>query len=407
MKVVCRKPHRFWYSINTMTADYALVSGSITYPEVGDAILKRDTGANTSQRRSILPSIEYSYIGQEGLGFSFSSSNEAVATVSSLGVVTPVAAGAVTITATATIDGSALVRTLDFTQTVTVAATVDTAINGVTGSLRKEITDNIAAAVSGKDPNTTKPLFSTANHATGTYVYNTACWAYGWASMITCFSPWNSRGAQQRAGVAVTAINTVHATHFPLAVNDVIRFVALDGTVVDRTVIGLQEVLNPAGTDSIVTVLDSPLPGSIYICKVLPTTWENYFTLGTSGYGLGEALPMLTMDQENKATVVRVGVFISGGPGMENELIYGYPVVDAEQATFYEGLIPGDSGSPQFVKIGADLVLMSTATSVISGASYPYLRTALQTAINTANAAAGVGSYTLTDVDLSGYTDFS
>jgi hypothetical protein len=403
MIIYCQKPHKFWFSPNALTQTVSITSGTVSNPEEGDAVLEQTIGSDVSQQRRFTPTIDYSYLSGE-TQYSFESSNNAVATVNSVGVVEPVAAGTVVVSITATLGGLSKSRDLQFTQTVTPGEISKAVKTGVSGSVRKEISDNIDNSISGKTPFSSKPVFSTSNHAAGTYVYNTSCWGYGFVNLLTAFSPWNSRDAQKRAGVAITPRNFVNAWHFPLEIGDTIRFVEANGTVATRIIMDRERV---GSTDVMVYALNSDLPAGIYKAKMFPSNWRNYFTPGPNSNEEGESLPMMCFNQYNKLVVISTGLFLASSyAGTLNLCQYAKPV-GASRIAFEETLILGDSGSPIAVKVGSELLLVSSPSSTLGGPAYPALSTALQSSLNTVNTRADVGSHTLGYADFSEFTDFS
>jgi hypothetical protein len=75
-----------------------------------------------------------------------------------------------------------------------------------------------------------------------------------------------------------------------------------------------------------------------------------------------------------------------------------------DRFAFYETIIDGDSGNPAFLIIDDELVIITVWTFAGAGAgtSIAYHKDA----INTMMATLG-GGYSLTEIDLSGFTDFS
>lgn len=397
----CRRPHPFWFDLNDTVRNVAITSGVVTSDEDGDASIQVTTGADVSQEHSFGLALSYSYMDGSP-DFSFTSSNEAVATVDASGVVTPVAAGNATITVIGSIEGTSVTRNIELTQTVVEGTTMNTIVGGVTGSARKSITDVIDAAISGKTPSVAKPLFSAANHVTGAYTYNASGWFYPWVTAMTGLSPWNSNGGTEKAGVAVTARNAIGAAHYGLNIGNTIRFVQSNGTVVDRVISAYSDM---AGTDIRLYVLSSDLPAGITPAKMFPSDWTEHFTVGPSGGGRCESMPIAWIDKINNVYVHSVELYMDGST-IGAELDYGLPV-GVERLSFSKGLTMGDSGSPFFVMVGSNLALLTSAYGWGASPSYPVRLSAMQSAISTLNATAGVGAYSLTTVDFSAFTNFT
>jgi hypothetical protein len=238
-----------------------------------------------------------------------------------------------------------------------------------------QIDDRIAAI--GAD----KPIFSLQDHTTPEYVRSATCWlAQGSAVDATPLSPWNSNAAHVKAGILVSPRHGICAAHFALPVGATVRFVAMDGTVVNRTITA---TATPAG-DLSLFLLDSDVPAGIGFAKVLPADWRDYISRWGSG------IPALSLDYEEKALVVDLWA-------LNSEVRFQVPT-DATRLAFYEALIGGDSGNPWCLLVNEELVLLGVATSPLSGTSLHWH----VTAVNAAMTALG-GGYQLTELDLTAF----
>lgn len=183
-------------------------------------------------------------------------------------------------------------------------------------------------------------MYSTQDHDTPSYVRNSALWAAG--IDFTGCSPWNSVDTYHRAGTLVSPRHFIHAAHYAIPAGATIRFVAADGAVVTRTVVGSAAV---SGTDIQVGTLDSDVPATIKWYKVLPANWTSF----TPNVQLG--IPGLMLDQEEKVLTCSLK---NGGSGIT------YGPLTALEAPWTETLIVGDSGNPAFLVPGGELVLVTT-----------------------------------------------
>jgi len=242
-----------------------------------------------------------------------------------------------------------------------------------------------------------KRIYDSQNHAAATYVRNTNCWAALGGLDLTSISPWNSTGANQRAGTLVTPRHILYASHFPISVGATVRFVRADNTVVTRTVTASTLVSG----DCSLAVLDSDVGAGIGFAKVLGPGSTAKLPVPTTNQ---EALdypwrvPLLALDQEEKALVT--DAYVDSNETWSNQV-----PVDLNRISFYEPLIGGDSGNPGFLLIGNQLVLVTTwlGGGPGSGPSIP----ALYAKINAAISALGnSGGYQLTPVDLSSYPSY-
>ena len=129
-----------------------------------------------------------------------------------------------------------------------------------------------------------------------------------------------------------------------------IRFVAADNTVVERTVTGKKRHPDyvPYQPDLTIYTLDSDVPAGINFCKVMPSNAFSYISQGNLNY---TCIPALRLDQEEKGLI----------GDLANVSTFSYPV-DADRLIFSESLIVGDSGNPAFLVVNGELVLVTVWT---------------------------------------------
>lgn len=91
---------------------------------------------------------------------------------------------------------------------------------------------------------------------------------------MTPVATWNSESAAYghswRGQTLVSPRHYIGAAHWAVSTGTVLHFVTSDNTVVARTVTGRQTI---TGTDIIVGVLDSDVPGTIAFARILPDAW--------------------------------------------------------------------------------------------------------------------------------------
>lgn len=264
----------------------------------------------------------------------------------------------------------------------------------ISGSLAKEISDAIDDRINNLNASVAKPIFSTQNHNSSIYVRNSGCWAYD--IDLTPISPWNSTGSNRRAGTLISPRHVVFCEHYNFhpSVGATIRFVASDGTVVNRTITALETDPDyaPFYPDITIGLLDSDVPASIGFAKILPQNWPNYLPSLSSTY----RLPCLVLDQEEKALISEL--YFLG-----NKALFLTPT-NTIRFSFFESIILGDSGNPAFLIIDDELVIITVWTfgGAGGGTSISYHKDAINTIMTTLG-----GGYSLTEIDLSGFTDFS
>jgi hypothetical protein len=262
----------------------------------------------------------------------------------------------------------------------------------IAGSLSKEVSDAVDTRINGLNATTAKPIYSTQNHDTSTYVRNSGCWV---ADLnLTSISPWNSTEGKNRAGVLISPRHILFAAHYQINNGATVRFIDSNNNVVTRTMVNklTHPDYTPYYPDITVGLLNSDVPASIGFVKILPQNWRDYFPSLSATY----RLPCLVLDQEEKALISEL--YSLGN--LASFLVSN----NATRANFFENIVLGDSGNPAFLIINDELVIVTVWTFGGGGSGTSIL--VHKNAINTMMATLG-GGYSLTEIDLSGFTDFS
>lgn len=263
----------------------------------------------------------------------------------------------------------------------------------VAGSLREylinrftSLTDNIVAS------DVTKLKFITQAHYLQSYIYNTDCWAR--SIDTTCVSPWNSFDTSLRAGTLVSPRDMIMANHYPLFAGNTIRFIAQDGTVVDREIASASYV---APGDIRVVTLVSDVPAGIKFAKVLPKNYQIYLPMKTvNTYNV--SVPVLYFDQEEK---ILIGSMLSNDGSATLLGDANNTSLRPQLSPFFETPIGGDSGNPILMPVGNDVVLLTVFTSPTAGSSITHFYDGINAAMQNNGS-----PYRLSDVDLSSFKTF-
>lgn len=247
-------------------------------------------------------------------------------------------------------------------------------------------------------------LYTSQNHAGPSYTRNADLWAVDYVQALTALSPWNSSTGPMKAGVLVSPRHVLFATHFTPATGCTLRFVAANGTVCDRTLSAV-EVLPVTDApnnypDITVGLLDSDVDAGISFAKVFAASAITNKLPDLNTYHL----PAAGTDQEEKL-LVRNWVNMPTTTGVTAYCAFQAPGNtgdDINRSAFYENYVGGDSGSPQFVFVNGDMVLLTVLTTGNAGTGTSV--TAFASDINTAMTTLG-GGYQLTEIDVSSFTD--
>lgn len=245
--------------------------------------------------------------------------------------------------------------------------------------------------IAGKNATIAKPVYTTQNHNTSTYVRNTSNWLYDIGQQLTAASPWNSYNANNRSGTLISPRHAILAAHYNYPVGTTLRFVDINNNVITRTVSAANNhpLYSPYYPDICVVKLDSDVPDSISFVKVLPSNWASYF------FRLSALNSVATfgLDGQERA-IIRNWILVAS-----NYIYYTTPSSLTKRYEFFESLIAGDSGDPSFVIINSELVLLNTWTYSNGMSTFlpPHYN-----AINTIMTNQG-GGYQLTYADLSNF----
>jgi hypothetical protein len=258
-----------------------------------------------------------------------------------------------------------------------------------TGSLRAHLiaqTDTRAASYSAIAERA--GLYSAISPGVS-YTRNTQCWVSG--VNMTPVAAWNSEtaayGHSWRGQTLVSPRHYIGAAHWPVSVGTTLHFITSANAVVARTVTARQII---AGTDIIVGLLDSDVPGTIAFARVLPAAWSAKLpTLSLFAY------PCVSVDQGQRVWIRELAY-------LGSSVMCQSPMV-LSRRSFYKDAVSGDSGSPCFLIVNNSMVLLCTWLSG-GGGGGPSI-THHRTAINAAMTALG-GGYQLTDVSLSAFTSY-
>lgn len=274
------------------------------------------------------------------------------------------------------------------TNSTSTAQTVDVWVSNVSGSLRAEADSEIDTRISGETPATAIPLWSTRTPGTQTYVRNVGCW--GADVDLTPHAAYNSETEAYQPGIGgITLISPRHvigASHTGRpSVGATYHFVSADNVVCVRTVTA---AVNIGTTDVRIGILSSDVDAGIDFCRVLPDAWAAKLpTLATRHI----ACARITREQK---LVVHELHSLSGSAYLQQPLA-------EPRASFYIKAENGDSGTPLFIVVNGEMVLLTTLYSSGSGPSIIGQRSAINAAMTSLG-----GSYSLTDADLSGFTTY-
>lgn len=268
--------------------------------------------------------------------------------------------------------------------------------------LTEHIIDSVDSRIAGKDPVVSKKVFTTQDHSTPNYVWNSDFWA----SDINrdAVSPWNSSGGARKAGVLISPYHYICAKHYAIGAGSTLRFVKSDGTIIERIVLGSKSTAdNPdVSQDPIpdinVGVLDQPI-FDIDPIEIVPLELNDELSY--------QNVPALWFDQEEKGLIANVRDMYD----YYTLLRLAAPPSTSERYGYFETAISGDSGSPIFFIAQNKLVLLGVMTFGGDGScsSLNYYRQQTQTLMDSLSTQFNIPQYPLLVADFSniGHVDSS
>lgn len=294
-------------------------------------------------------------------------------------------------------------------------------------------TSSILSAIAGKNPATDKVLFSNYT-AVETLTRNTSSWVHN-VSGITGLIAWNDRvrggtpSGTRLGGVAITKRHILYAKHAAYQYDNIVYFVTKDNELITRNIVGTKNApySGALNSDYGIALLDSDLPSSIDIVKVLPKDSYRYFnpvefTLNATTWtsSISDVLILNTNQAEDAAvrTLSRINFGSLEDDDPDNYGLSAYATFrtgtpsTAPASTFYAPVSGGDSGNPVMALLNNEVVALGVWSTTNTG---PYFSSArnyndlnrLITDVDNTYAALVSGfpasGYTLTDVNLNSF----
>ena len=190
------------------------------------------------------------------------------------------------------------------------------------------------------------------NGQNGIFIPNTNFGAFGIDT--SCASMWNDAyndllggacNGWNMAGTLISARHVIYAQHYAIPHGTTLYFIDVASNVYTRTLIDSRSVMN----DICIGLLNSDLPSNIHPVKLLPPNYLDYM-------GTARGLPCVTFDQEEKLTIAELNDLRNYHE--RTSLSSARRPYNGIRRMFYEDMIGGDSGSPRFLLVNHELVLL-------------------------------------------------
>lgn len=277
--------------------------------------------------------------------------------------------------------------------------------NGV-GTALYAATHGVDDRIAMADVNVSKPYYSnytpTGAGFTGglqnvCFNINTNCWMYG--VDMSCLSVYDDgpQGYWRHPLTAITAQHVISATHVCPANGLRVTFQSSTDGVVVRTLIAQTFVPGVADSDIWLGLLDSPLPASIKIAKVLLPNYAQYI-------GVGRKLPLVRIGRDKSCNIHDVKFFApnTNYKGMTNLETSQNPI----RARYWRNRWMMDSGHPLFLLFGDELAFICPARGFYpdnqaTGYLCAYYKLLIQRALDGLSDQFGLERMAVSDFDVS------
>lgn len=262
------------------------------------------------------------------------------------------------------------------------------------GSAARADFDLVDPNLSTPSPETAYQLFTAIDNIGHTYTRNTSPWI-DWD--LTCV-PAQTGSGQTFHGTAITPRHVMFADHFKPGLGTTLYFVDATNTVYSRTLSSVVSVQDNESNnvDCSVGLLSSDLPAQITPAKLLPANWLNFIREIQNGW------QCLWVDQFKHARMI-------GWDGIDPDDTLGtYGSTfhsDTTDAGYFKIPVDFDSGSPIFVELDNDTVLLTCFWHGYESPDGPFYSDFLSN-IQAAIDSLGAFGHSIQNVDLSGFTDF-
>jgi hypothetical protein len=397
MKAIASPSPYLALTYNFSPGNFTLVNGLTSYGQILDSIYLISDSASYAQYYTILPYFDGNITNPV---YSYNSSNTNVAYISSNSIYYKSNGAAfVAISAKDILNNSYTVNTTFFNFASTAGSSIQSFVSAAPGTLRINATSAVDTRITNVYPNSALNLFTTINSPVSTFIRNPNVWTKD--IDVTCISPWNTStgwpGGKTGAGTLITPRHYILAAHFQIAAGNKIVFVDNDNNAYYRTILAGRTAAGyqPYYTDYAVYVLDSDLPPSVKFAYFLPTNFLRYLPTNIKD------IPSLCLNQQKQALIYD-GFTIS-----TNDTSFSVPT-NPQRLRFFANLITGDSGSPGFLIINKQLVLLTVWSFSGVGISLSYQTASINQIIQDLDNIVGFNTgYTTSIISLSSFQSFS
>jgi len=395
------------FVVSSAAINRVTVAGTVSTVTTADRVYAHNVGGTRVKDYQITVTNTGRLI--PGASITFASSNPAIATVNETGLVTHVANGNVEIFVSYGPNTSKVALTMS----TTTGATTDTLTGFVAGSFGAACWAGVESRITGITRGlAAMDLFTLSNEATESFTRNGGVWTGG--INLTCCPAKLQYSSAGHGGVLVTPRHIVYPAHWQPFYEQYVYFVAADNAVVRRRLMNKAQLPSANGyPDCVVYALDADVPVSITPAKILPSS----FTTKVTNRGVG--LPLLcvknnwnptyttTVEATGRyatiASVDQIGNLAWGGQTNSYSIQWPSYWTTPNRQALSLATTTGDSGSPWFLVIGNEPILVGTT---MYGDGHGTFTGAYKDAINALIAGLSGSGYALTEYDLSAYPGY-
>lgn len=304
-------------------------------------------------------------------------------------------------------DEGETVRILASTKNPSITESSTVLKNWRIGSISRNIRDGIISLLYEKNSNQKRMFIEEVTNSPSNYTRNVNCWAKD--IDLTCVSVWNSTAGNQMAGTAISPKHVVFCRHlgFYPNVGSSIKFVTNNNEIITRTITNMIGHPNFSGfaNDISIGILNSDLPASIKPARILPSNYSSFFPTISGNNNItriNNLLGCITINQFKDVGLTSLASINSMFQLMHPNTD---PLLNPSNSydNFYRNLILYDSGSPAFIVINNEVILLGVFTNGGPGRG-TFLSEHISVINNIMNNYGG--GYQLSVIDLSSYSSY-
>ena len=288
------------------------------------------------------------------------------------------------------------IRNITFNSYETTPTDIALFASFTSGSLAAHISSSISNRITGSvTPSTSSySIYSYADEPSKTYIRNTNLWLN--RVDLSAIPAWGNFGGSFANGILIAPDTLLLANHTHPTTGSIYWFVDKNNTTITASMITCS---NLAGTDVLIGYLGTSISASIIPAKIFsynPVFSGSVMNITKNATNIN-SLPVV---QSNQFRTLKIGTL---GIASTVNTIYS-PSISSSFYPWYSQIITGDSGSPYFMVVNNQLVVLGVWYTGYAYAGGPSV-SCYMTQINSIMASLG-SAYTLTTASIAGFPTY-